>query len=238
MFVDPIKMKAARDRRALTQEALAHQARVNVRTIQRAESGQPVHAETLAEIAAVLGVPPTGLLRPPPAKEQEVLGAEADDPQAQVLKRVESGEVVVATLERSAMAVLGCTAEPTVETMPTLRSLIQALESLIRDPWEFGHAPPLRFGSLLDRLDAVATLNGALADLERNGIALFLAVSSEYVKVPFGVEEGHMVTTTRQQPEYVRAARLLIAEYTSERIRVPADVVWPLQIEADDDIPF
>lgn len=50
-------MKSARDRRAMTQEALAHQARVNVRTIQRAENGEPVRHETLADIAAALGVP-------------------------------------------------------------------------------------------------------------------------------------------------------------------------------------
>ena len=238
MFIDPVKMKSARERRALTQEALAHQARVNVRTVQRAESGHPLHAETVAEIAAVLGLPPAGLIRPGPAKEQEVAAAEVEESQTQVLKKVDRGEMVIATLERSVMAVLGCSAEPTAETMPALRALIQSLEALIRKPWDPEDTPPLRFESLLDRLDAVANVNAGLAEVERHGMALFMGVSSEYVKVPRWSEEGLMATHVGQRPEYVRAARFMIAEYTAERLRVPADVVWPLEIEPDDDIPF
>lgn len=238
MHIDPVKMKAARDRRALTQEALAHQARVNVRTIQRAESGLPVHAETVAEIAAVLGLPPIGLIRPGPIKEAEVQAGDVEEAQTQVLKRVESGETVIATLERATMAVVGCSAEPTAESMPALRNCITALEQHIVDPWDFERTTPLRFTSLLDRLEAVAALNEALSALERQGIALFMAVSSLYVKVPFGTDEGLMVTKTTQPPSYIRAARFMIADYTSERIRISADVVWPLELELPDDIPF
>ncbi|WP_338466364.1 helix-turn-helix domain-containing protein [Novosphingobium sp. ZN18A2] len=234
MYVDPKKMKAARDRRALTQEALASQARVNVRTIQRAESGHPIQAETLAEIAAVLGLPPSGLIVPGPVKEQEVLAAEADEGQTQVLKRVDSGEMIIATLERSLMVVLGCSAEPTAETMPALRTLIKTLERLFRDPCDVEKSPPLTFYSLLDRLDAVVALNTALADVERNGMALFMATSTAYVKVPYRGEEGYMITRTGQWPEYVTAARFMIAEYQSERIRVSKEVRWPL---SEEDIP-
>jgi transcriptional regulator with XRE-family HTH domain len=237
MYIDPVKMKSARERRAMTQEALAHQARVNVRTVQRAESGQPVHAETVAEIAAVLGLPPSGIIRPGPANEPEVTAAsEAEEGQTQVLKRVDRGEMIVSTLERSVMAVLGCSAEPTSETMPSLRGLIQTLEGLIKDPWGFDDCPPLRYRSLLDRLDAVAQLNSSLAEVERHGMALFMGVSSEYVKVPQGSEEHVMVTRVGQCPEYVRAVRFMIADYSAERIRVSADVVWPL--EPEEEIPF
>lgn len=240
MFIDPVKMKSARERRALTQEALAHQARVNVRTVQRAESGQPVHAETVAELAAVLGVPPAGIIKPGPQKEEEVRDAEADEGQTQVVKRVEKGEIVVSTLERSAMSVLSCKAEPTEQTMPALKKLIQALEPLIGNPWEVDDAPPLRFDSLLDRLEAVSELNAALSGIEKHGMALFMAISTEHVKVPHRVEEGFMATRYNQSAEYVRAARFLIADYTAERMRVPADVVWPLDPEPEpyDDVPF
>ncbi len=237
MFIDPKKMKSARERRALTQEALAHQARVNVRTVQRAEGGLPVHAETVAELAAVLGLPPSGLICPGPSKEPEMLGGEPDEGQTQVLKRVERGEIVVSTLERATMAVLGCSAEPTVESMPSLRGLIQALEAIILDPWDFLRSPPLKFTSLLDRLDTVASLNEALAQVERHGMALYMGVSTEYVKVPYGTDEHIMVTSAGQHAQYIRAVRLLVAEYSAERVRVPADVIWPLQLEPDD-IPF
>jgi hypothetical protein len=75
-----------------------------------------------------------------------------------------------------------------------------------------------------------------LAELEREGFALFMATSSQYVIVPRGQEEGYMATNYRQQPEYVFAARFLIAEYVSERIRVSPQVNWPLEIA--DDVPF
>ncbi|MBY6218721.1 helix-turn-helix domain-containing protein [Qipengyuania aquimaris] len=241
MLIDPVKMKSARERCALTQEALAHQARVNVRTVQRAESGQPVHAETVAELAAVLGVPAAQIITHGPQKEAEVLETEAEEGPTQVVKRIDRAETVISTLERSVMAVLACTAEPNKETMPALRELIQCLEPLIGDPWDVENSTPLRFESLLDRLEAVSRLNSALADIEKLGMALFMATSTEYVKVPRRVEEGFMAVRTSQTAEYSRAARFLIADYTSERMRVPADAVWPLEIEPnpyDDDIPF
>jgi transcriptional regulator with XRE-family HTH domain len=238
VYIDPKKMKSARERRALTQENLAHQARVNVRTIQRAETGLPIRAETLAEIAAVLGMPPAGLLGIPPLKEPEVIDAEAET-EAEVqtsLKRVTSGDQVIRGLERAAMSVLECSSEPNEVNMPVLKKVITQLESLIRDPWCFDSQPPLRFKSLIDRLESVAALNSALAELEREGFALFMATSSQYVIVPRGQEEGYMATNYRQQPEYVFAARFLIAEYVSERIRVSPQVNWPLEIA--DDVPF
>ena len=241
MYIDPRKMKSARERRALTQESLAYQARVNVRTIQRAETGLPIRAETLAEIAAVLGMPPAGLLGIAPVKEQEVVEAEAEAEEAEVqtsLKRVTSAEQVVRALERAAMSVLECSAEPTEATMPVLKKAITQIELLMRDPWCFESQPPLRFRSLIDRLETVAALNGALAELEKEGLALFMATSSQFVKVPRGQEEGIMATTGRQSPTYAFATRFLIAEYVSERVRAPSQVVWPLEIEYDDGVPF
>ena len=240
MHIDPKKMRSARERRALTQESLAHQARVNVRTVHRAESGLPIRAETLAEFAAVLGLPAAGLLGSRPLKEPEVIDAEADsepDPRTS-LKRVVSAEQVIAALERATMSALECSAEPNEATMPVLKSVVGNLEALMRSPWDFDEPSPLRFCSLINRLESVAALNTALTELEREGLALFMSTSSRYVKVPRGQEEGFRATSDRQRPEYVFAVRFLIGEYVSERVRVPATVIWPLPIEDDDDIPF
>lgn len=237
MKVDPVKMKSGRERRALTQESLAHKARVNVRTIQRAEGGFPIRAETLAEIAAVLGMPPAGLLRSRQEADVDPSPPTGEEGRSHVLKRVESGEVIISTLERSSMSVLECTAEPTVETMPHIRELITTLERLILYPWSIEDSPPLRFSSLLNRLDTIVELNGGLARIESSGLALFMATSTVFVRVPRMTDEG-MVISHRQQPEYVTATRFLIAEYTAERIRQSADVLWPLELELDDDVPF
>lgn len=241
MYIDPQKMRSARERRALTQESLAYQARVNVRTVQRAESGLPVRAETLAELAAVLGMPPAGLLRPAPTKEPEVAEAEEIVLDGEVhtsLKRVTSGEQVVRALERAVMSALECSAEPTEGTMPILREAIIKIEALMRNPWNWDQPSPLRFSSIINRLESIAGLNEALAALDREGLALFMGTSSQCVKVPRGQEEGHMATHLRQLPEYVFATRFLIGEYVSERVRVSSNVLWPLEIEPEPDVPF
>jgi transcriptional regulator with XRE-family HTH domain len=245
MIIDCVKMRAARDRRALTQEALAAQARVNVRTIQRAERGEPIRHETLADIAAVLGVPPAGLVRVEAEMHDD--DPEADAAQTQLLKRVESAETVIAALERAAMSVLDCSAPPTEKNMPILRKVITQLEGLMPKPWEGEEGPPLRFSSLLARLEALAALEAELTELERSGLALYSGASTEFVKVPVRGEHGPYVAHY-QWPEYVMAARFLIAEYSAERVRVSADVLWPLKIEEaaaaepaddlDEDIPF
>lgn len=238
IFIDGQKMKSARARRALTQESLAHQARVNVRTVQRAENGMPLRHETLADIAAVLGVPPAGLIRPAPTKEDEVLAAEAaqSETSGHVLRRVETGESVVQALERAVMSDLSCHADPTPAVMDVLRGAIRHIESLMRDPWDEEVAAPLRFQSVIDRLEAVAALNGHLADLEREGLALYLCQLSVFVRIPQWTEEGLSISL-RQSPKYAYAVRLHIGEYATERVRLPEDVTWRLDL-CDDDIPF
>lgn len=244
MIIDGLKMKSARDRRAMTQETLAHQARVNVRTIQRAESGDPIRHETLADIAAALGVPAAGLIKPEAANDLEP-EPESDVSQTQVLKRVEGGDSIISLLERATMSVLDCTAEPTEKNMPVLRVVIEALEGLIRSPWDEHDTSPLRFASLLLKLEATANLNTQLLEMEKIGLALYSAASTVYVRVPYHHEEGMVVRGT-QRPSYVTAARFMIAPYDSERIRVSADVIWPLTLEPepvstfdlDDEVPF
>ncbi|RIV89593.1 XRE family transcriptional regulator [Aurantiacibacter xanthus] len=241
LIVDSQKMKSARARRALTQEALAHQARVNVRTIQRAERGAPLRHETLADIAAVLGVPPAGLIRPTPVKEAEVVAAEAaqGETSGDVLRRVENAESVIQALERSIMSELSCAANPTPELMPVLRDAIVHIESLMRDPWDQSDPAPLRFDSVIPRLEAIAALNGHLAALEREGLAFYLCTLTVYVRIPYWTDEG-LVVRASQSPRYMSAARLHIAEYTAERVRLPYYTRWRLDLceELSDEIPF
>jgi len=239
MIVDSEKMKAARDRKALTQEALAHQARVNVRTIQRAENGSPIRHETVADIAAVLGMPVAGLIGKAKLAEPAVAEGAWEMPM-QVLKRVESGEAVIADLERSVMSSLACSAEPTPDNMPVLRSAVKLLESLQRSPWSETSSSPLSFASLLDRLEAVANLNACLSELEGAGLALYVATSTERVRVPWMTDMG-LRSFDDDPPYYRRALRMQIAEYNADRIRLPSWVRWPLETVAtddDDEVPF
>ena len=64
--IDRKTLKLLRERRLYTQDEFAVAAGMSVRTVQRAEMGVPVSAETLKSIAAVLEVPTTRLLAPMP----------------------------------------------------------------------------------------------------------------------------------------------------------------------------
>ena len=110
------------------------------------------------------------------------------------------------------------------------------LEGLLRSPWDAMEPPPLRFDSLLQRLETVASLNDQLSALERVGLALYSAASTHFVKVPYYTDEG-MTTGSRQSAEYATGARLMIAEFESDRLRITADAVWPLGEELDQ-VPF
>lgn len=185
----------------------------------------------------MLGVPPAGLLRVDVANDTDA-EPEPESSQTQVLKRVDRADMVIGLLERAVMAVIDCTADPTEKNMPPLKATITALEGHFGNVWDVTNSLPLRFDSLLRKLEATVALTGNLMELERAGLALYCAASTEYVKVPELTEEG-LAISYRQKPRYVTAARFVIADYESERLRVSADVVWPLELEAPpDDVPF
>ncbi|MBX9643063.1 MAG: helix-turn-helix transcriptional regulator [Novosphingobium sp.] len=235
MQINKHQLQTVREGCALTQEGLAHKARVSVRTVQRAESGLPIRPETLADIAAVLGVSPQSLIEH--AFAEDGVGPDSDsqiaaDGRGQLLKRTESAEYVVTLLERSTMACLQCQCEPSDDNIEALRSTVGAIEGLMRDPWDDQAPPPLRFKSQIDRLDALVLLAGSLQQLKSAGLALYAAASSELVKVPSDDDLGMRVRAD-QQPEHICAARFMIARDSGERVRSCVDVTWPLAPEQD-----
>jgi transcriptional regulator with XRE-family HTH domain len=66
MICDTKKLADLRLKLALNQEALAGKAKLHVRTIQRAEAGKKVGAQTVQEIATALGVTPAQIIAATP----------------------------------------------------------------------------------------------------------------------------------------------------------------------------
>jgi transcriptional regulator with XRE-family HTH domain len=60
-------LRALRLERALTQDELAHRARVGRKTVMRAEAGQHIRISSVRRLAAALRVSPARLQRVPPA---------------------------------------------------------------------------------------------------------------------------------------------------------------------------
>ena len=247
MKCNVITLKAARGRRALTQEMLAAQARIDVRTVQRAEAGEPLRQETIADLAAVLGVPSSALVVLDGSEEH----ANGDAPTlgqvwgaGQILKQVRSGRDVIATLEESELVKLECDVDPTEANFEALKDAVEFTESLIVDPWTWDDPPCLTFSRLVHRLEAIANMNGHLTALEGQGLAMFSGSTIERAVMPRCNAEGEVYVRDGQQPISVRATRLVIAEYASERVTVQKATKWPVEIEAapaldpDDDVPF
>lgn len=74
--IDPARLRALREARAWSQEQLADIAGLNVRTVQRAESGHPASPETRMALASAFGVEPAGLAAMPAVPD---VGAAAGD---------------------------------------------------------------------------------------------------------------------------------------------------------------
>ncbi len=240
MRCDVVKLRAARNRRAMTQEKLAAEARVDVRTVQRAEAGAPLRQETLADFAAVLGLPLSGLMDNSTERGGEPVTSGQIFGPGLVLRRAQTGREVIELLEGTTLAKLECDADPTDDIIDVLRDAIKFIEKKIPSPWdETEQSGPLSFRSLVDRLEHIAQMNKIISDLEKKGLSLFYGSTWEKAVMPRWGEEG-LYVRTNQKPELVRATRLLIGQHSADKVTVQKATNWPVEIQDDDDeeIPF
>jgi transcriptional regulator with XRE-family HTH domain len=245
MRCNVLKLRAARDRRALTQEKLAAEAKVDIRTVQRAEAGAPLRQDTIADIAAVLGVPLAALIDRSSPQSEEGVVAGIIFGAGVTLKRATTAREIIELLEDTHLAKLECDADPTEELMTDLADAISFIEGMLPHPWsEEEQNGPLTFNSLVTRLQHIAKLNTVLDALERHGLALFVGSTWVNAIMPSWGEEG-LYTRTGQRPDNVRATRLLISPHVAERVSVQAATKWPVEIvtpepavDWDEEVPF
>lgn len=219
MHFDPGKLIQQRQSLGLSQETLATLSNVSVRTIQRAESGEALRRENMADIAAALRMQINALLAS--ADEAELTG----EGELVTLRRAGSGREILDLLESSRLAKLECEADPTAEAMPALRETAEAIEPWLPNPWEDRRT----FPSLVARLEAVARIDRALLRLAEAGLALFVGRRFEQAVMPRAYDEGYDIPR-RARPEPVAAARLLVAGAERERRSVDAVTPWPVEV--------
>lgn len=223
-----IRLRAARDRRAMTQEKLAAEAKVDIRTVQRAEAGAHLRHDTIADLAAVLGMP-VGSLIDTTVPEEDNGVRDVSFGSGLGLKRSQSAREVIELLEQSHLAKLECDADPTTENIETLTQVIELIENLLPHPWDPEKGDQLSFGSLVDRLKAIASIDKALEDLERVGLGFFTGSAWVSAIMPRWHEEG-LATSSGQRPDTVRATRLLISPSSTDKLTVSAETKWPVEI--------
>jgi transcriptional regulator with XRE-family HTH domain len=227
----------------MTQEKLAAMSKVNNRTVQRAERGQFLQLDTLASLAAALGVT-VGELTLPDDSAEQIDQAETSESNAVVLRRMTSGLALIELICDSFSGKLYCVAEPTEDNIATLTDIVERIERLIPKPWE---APfEAENLTLAQRLREALAITSQLAELEKFGIVVFAGTYTARAKVPhFDPDEGHMCIWASQKFEPVTVCRVSINPVGVDRVTVKVSDEWqgqapppPLPPPNDDEIPF
>ena len=262
MHIDGEKLRRFREEAGMTQEKLAAMSRVNERTIQRAEAGSTLSAESVAQIAAALGKQPRDFRRTEAPNSLEVAGDEGDEPNRVVLHRTHSAKDALSLFSSSYAAEIECDVEPDDGNVSLLAAFADVLYRLAPEPTpESGPYDDNAISSdgaspLSRRLKTTAALNKDLAAMSDAGIGLFTGSYIKMVTVPaYSMDEGCWFTDSSMRPEPVRIAVLRIADAQRDKIVVWArDAVLaepPAQVadnnvqhfsssfaDIDDEIPF
>jgi transcriptional regulator with XRE-family HTH domain len=194
---NPTKIRCDGDRvrelrvlQGMTQEKLGAMSKVNHRTVQRAERSQSLQLDTLASLAATLGVT-VGELTLTDGDPDQTDQPETSESNAVVLRRITSGKTLIDLVCGSFSGKLYCAAEPTEENIDALTDMVERIERLIPQPW----VPPFEAESLslAQRLREALAITAQLAELEKFGIAVFAGTYTARAQVPhYDPDEGCM----------------------------------------------
>lgn len=218
-------------RTALTwsQDQLAKNSNLNLRTIQRAENGESIAIETAAEIASALNV-----------RVQQLAADDTtvDDADHVVLHRTMSGRQVVEGLFGAHKHIFEYDVDPTPDTVETLASFIERLEQLTPYP----ENPHDAFGNdLSKRIRFTAEIAGKMAELAKQGLGVFYGEYTVLEKRPrYDMDEGCWYTRNNQVAEPLTAAVVLVSATPEMKIfrQAPDRWVEPDLEDIDSDIPF
>ena len=208
-----------REAKGLTQEDVANKSKLDVRTIQRAEAGTAIGSETLAQIAATLGVPNDHLLAD---------GDEEGEPTPNVglcvLHAVQTPLQITTLLATHQEADLDCTAETTAKgRAEAVIAFVDAIEKHlptlmpdVNEPVPTG-AEKLRRKVLLEQ-----QLNAALQALKATGLCVFAGTFTDMQLIPhYSFDDGFWVYGSRAQPKPVNTLVIRVSEAGQQRLVVP-----------------
>jgi transcriptional regulator with XRE-family HTH domain len=208
------KLKLLRQAKALSQGALAARCGLSRKTVQRLETGQDVQPETLALVAAALGVAVDEIAE---AGGRRELG----DPRRLGLRRVRSGRLVFEQMARTDVGRLECDADVDSRSIEPLTRLVILLQGLMRESWDVAR-PALQALSLVERLRTIAALNDELQLIEAAGLGLYMGHYYRYPAPPPGAPSA----APESPPPPVVLTRLSVADNARERVEVLIDSEW------------
>src|SRR4029077_5688220 len=117
------RVRQLRVQQSMAQEKLAAMCKVNNRTVHAAERSESLQLDTLASLAATLGVT-VGELTLTDGDPNQTDHPETSESNAVVLRRITSGKTLIDLIYGSFSGTLYCGAEPTEENIDALTDMI------------------------------------------------------------------------------------------------------------------
>lgn len=243
MYCNGAQIKKLRAQLGFTQEKLSAMSDVNIRTIQRAENGEPLELETFNQIAQALNTTPLAI-----QSRRVDDDADSNENGFLILRPTVEGAKLVLAVRNSFEAIIEYDAEPTDDTIETMVELVEKLNEVSPKRWTypwlaFGDGKPTDGEVLRIQLEVTKHIN----HLAANGVDVFLGsyIAARYTPVIKGTT---VYRTEKQSPQNVVGVR--ISNTGLDRIKIAVSDEWKepakssKQLEDfsrpdfDDEIPF
>lgn len=242
MKCDQAKILDLRRKGALTQEALAGKSKLDVRTIQRAESGDAIALQSIQEIATALNVTPSEIIVADPLEERIEAESTYDGETMQVVLRPQaSARNLLDLLSDCNDGKLGYEVDLTDETGRAVVQFCEAIDPVMPelcpgfpkspyvDPFSDDTEAQSEAKRIVTRISREAALNGAMAELWRLGLNVYAGTYGEYIQIPrWDPDEGCWSTRINQKREFVTIGivRISLAGQRQVSMRVKCEP-WP-----------
>lgn len=241
MYCNGPQIRKLRAQLGFTQEKLAAMSDVNIRTIQRAENGEPLELETFNQIAQALKTTPI-TLQARRVDDEEI----ANENGFVILRPTLEGAKLVLAIRSAFTATIEFDAEPTDDTIDPLVELVEKLKSVVPRPWDYGWVVnndhnPSDTEVLRIQLEATKLINRLAA----SGVDVFVGSYIAAQDEPLVSEEGHIYTSSRRKKLPQTIVRVRISNTGLDRIKIAVSDEWKepkiedfSRPDFDDEIPF
>jgi transcriptional regulator with XRE-family HTH domain len=220
MFAKNERLIKLREAKGMTQENLAHKSNVSVRTVQRAEAGSPIDIETLAQLAATLGVLQEDLVASNPFDTGDY-----GETQLAVLLPAKSGKEVADLFRVCADANIDHLVD--ISTTGKVESVLQFLDAIephlpTLTPEIDWDAPALnKVQKIRQKIQLEQMVQTALEAMKSIGLQLYIGQITAMIVVPrYDQDEGCWATRVGQKRAPVQMAVLRIDASGKERVVV------------------
>jgi transcriptional regulator with XRE-family HTH domain len=220
-----------------TQDQLAKAAKLNLRTVQRIESGSGANLETVADLAAVLRVPNNQLI---------AIGEDVPEgPDVISMHRMDGALELVRASDDAETLVIDCLVEPRQEFCEELIAMIETMEALDPHPVEWGDMSRPTYPSVSEKIRLTASLTAKIEKLAGHGVYVHCgSYMTMGQRLRWDNDEGHWYTMVKQREEPLKTVVVQISSSSAPKLnkrvkdRLAPEARGDAPTESGDDFLF